>query len=211
MYFTTRKIVFHKRYVVIINMENMMEIENIKVEGFDLNATDEVRAKTSLKMHYEAQSAVIERQLGGLEGVRSKLGLSQRKMAQLLMVDPSAWTRWNRSGTRAPGIVWRALQWYMILQEKIPGLTPNYFLGTSPEYFKAEAFKEIRKDREVLGQKLSEFESKIRDFKAENDDLLLKIFNLEKKVAMWRVGTIIMTMTMIFSAFVWILWARRGF
>ena len=94
-----------------------------------------LRAKTSLRMRYDAQTVVIERQLEGLEGVRSKLGLSQRKMAQLLLVDPSAWTRWNRPGHRAPGVVWRALQWYMILNEKIPGLTPNYFLNSGLHLF----------------------------------------------------------------------------
>ena len=165
----------------------------------DISASSE-RSKTSLRIHYEAQAAVIERQLGGLEGVRSKLGLSQRKMAQLLMVDPSAWTRWNRSGTRAPAIVWRALQWYMILQEKIPGLTHNYFLGSSPDVVKTE-----------MNRKLAEFEQKIQVFRSENDELLLKVFNLEQKVKAWRIGTMIMAVTVIFVGLVWVLWARRGF
>jgi hypothetical protein len=158
------------------------------------------RAKTSLRMHYDAQAAVIERQLGGLEGVRSKLGLSQRKMAQLLMVDPSAWTRWNRPGNRAPSMVWRALQWYMILQEKIPGLTPNYFLGPSQDVLKFE-----------VSRKFAEFETKIQGFRSTNDDLLLKVFDLEKKVRMWRVGTMIMTVTLIFVGLIWVLWARRAY
>ncbi|MFM6928449.1 MAG: hypothetical protein ACKOX6_08285, partial [Bdellovibrio sp.] len=50
------------------------------------------RSKTSLRMHYEAQVAVIRRQTGDLESIRLNLGLSQRKMSQLLMVDPSSWT-----------------------------------------------------------------------------------------------------------------------
>jgi hypothetical protein len=172
MYFTTLFIAFRNIYVVIINME--MDTANV----------EELKShfKTSLKMHYDAQTAVIERQLGGLESVRSKLGLSQRKMAQLLMVDPSAWTRWNRPGIKAPGVVWRALQWYMILNEKVPGLTPNYFLGPSSD---------------VLSERLSKFEQKIGD--------------LERKLKLWRIGTLIMTATLIFSVFVWILWARRGY
>jgi hypothetical protein len=210
-------------------MENVMEtesnpspeIDQIVVDGLNQyfnEPSDEVldagRVKTSLKMHYEAQISVIERQLGGLEGVRSKLGLSQRKMAQLLMVDPSAWTRWNRPGHKAPGVVWRALQWYMIVQEKIPGLTANYFLGSSPDVVKAEAMKEIRKEsaaREGLAQKIGEFEEKIQGFKAENDLLSDKVSDLEKKVKMWRAGTLLMTATLIFSTLIWILWVRRGF
>jgi hypothetical protein len=150
------------------------------------------RSKTSLKIHYEAQAAVIERQLEGLEGVRSKLGLSQRKMAQLLMVDPSAWTRWNRPGNRAPGIVWRALQWYMIIQEKIPGLTHNYFLGSSPDVLKTE-----------MNRKLTEFEQKIQGFRSENDQLLQKVSSLEKKVKRWRIGTMILAVS--FMAFILLL------
>lgn len=190
-------------------MENTFESENtwledIQVEGlnqsFNAPLGEPVRAKTSLKMRYEAQTAVIERQLGGLEGVRARLGLSQRKMAQLLMVDPSAWTRWNRPESKAPPIIWRALQWYMILQEKIPGLTANYFLGSSPEVLKAEAMKEIRREseaREALALKLIEFDKKIQGFKNENEKLKTQISDLDKKLKIWRVVTVIMTVTLI--------------
>lgn len=87
------------------------------------------RSKTSLRMHFEAQAEVIRKQIGGLEGARLKLGLSQRKIAQLLLVDPSAWTRWLRDESKAPPHIFRSLQWYLALQEKIPGLTNEYFLG----------------------------------------------------------------------------------
>lgn len=87
------------------------------------------RVKSSTRLQYEAQVRVIRQQIGGLEKVREDLGLSQRKMAQLLLVDPSAWTRWNRPGEEAPPHIWRALQWYLTVREKIPGLTPQYFLG----------------------------------------------------------------------------------
>lgn len=90
-----------------------------------------LRAKTSLRLHYEAQVEVIRRQIGGLEGARQALGLSQRKMSQLLLVDPSAWTRWVKTGEKAPPHIFRALQWYLALHEKIPGLTNEYFLGPS--------------------------------------------------------------------------------
>lgn len=87
-----------------------------------------LRTKTSLRMVYEAQSEVIRRQIGELEQVREKLGLNARKICQLLLVDPSAWNRWTRPGNTAPPHIWRALQWYMIVQEKLPGLTPQYFV-----------------------------------------------------------------------------------
>ncbi len=86
------------------------------------------RAKTSHRIKYEAEVEVIRRQIGDLEQIRLNLGLSRRKICQLLLVDPSAWTRWSRSHT-APPHIYRALQWYMSLLEKIPGLSHHYFLG----------------------------------------------------------------------------------
>ncbi len=108
------------------NSTNKNSLNNLE-ESADSAKT---RAKSSNRMHYDAQVLVIKKQLGGdLEKVRTDLGLSQRKMAQLLMVDPSAWTRWTKTGEQAPPIIYRALQWYVTLNEKIPGLTPQYFIG----------------------------------------------------------------------------------
>jgi len=78
------------------------------------------KAKTSLRLKYEAESRVIRKQLGGLNEIRQMLGLSQRKMCQLLMVDPSAWTRWTKDESKVPPHVWRALQWYIELENKRP-------------------------------------------------------------------------------------------
>jgi len=85
------------------------------------------RARSSLRQRYEAEARVIEKRLGGLDSVRESLGLSQRKMAQLLLVDPSAWTRWT-SGDAAPPHVWRALAWYLALQDKYPALDAAFWL-----------------------------------------------------------------------------------
>lgn len=75
---------------------------------------------------YELELRQIKQQIGSLESIRGSLGLSQRKMAQLLLVDPSAWSRWAAKDSAPPHIM-RALQWYLALNEKIPGLTPQYF------------------------------------------------------------------------------------
>ena len=92
------------------------------------------RAKTSLRLRYEAESQVIRKKLGDLESIRKQLGLSQRKMCQLLLVDPSAWTRWTRDGAggsdSAPPHVYRMLQWYLALEEKYPALDVNFWLNT---------------------------------------------------------------------------------
>ncbi|MBK7892622.1 MAG: helix-turn-helix domain-containing protein [Bdellovibrionales bacterium] len=87
------------------------------------------RVRSSLRQRYEAEARVIERRVGNLESVREQLGLSQRKMAQLLLVDPSAWTRWTQGQTAAPPHIWRALAWYLALQDKYPALDAAFWLN----------------------------------------------------------------------------------
>jgi hypothetical protein len=74
---------------------------------------DRTRAKTSQRMKYEAEIAVLKREMGGLEDLRIKLGLSRRKICQILMVDPSAWTRWTAPDGDAPPHIYQALRWYL--------------------------------------------------------------------------------------------------
>ena len=130
----------------------MEEIENDQ-KYKDSGVAFDSQAKTSQRLHYEAQVKVIRQQIGSLESVRATLGLSSRKMAQLLMVDPSAWSRWTKSSEGPPPHVWRALQWYMAMQEKIPGLTPQYFLGKDPEVL-----------QQISNQKIEQVEIRLRDF-----------------------------------------------
>ena len=78
------------------------------------------KTKSSLRMKYEAERSVLIDQFGGLEDIRTRLGLSKRKMSQLLLVDPSAWTRWVKDESQAPPHIYRSLQWYQELIEKRP-------------------------------------------------------------------------------------------
>ncbi|MEI7973805.1 MAG: hypothetical protein WCH11_05510 [Bdellovibrio sp.] len=85
--------------------------------------------KNALRVKYEAQAYLIRKQIGDIPQILSYLQLSQRALAQLMLVDPSAVSRWIQKPASIPPSVMRALQWYMALQEKIPGLTPSYFVG----------------------------------------------------------------------------------
>jgi hypothetical protein len=117
-----------------------------------LKPRDETKAKTSTRIFYEAQVEVIKKQLGSLEKIRHDLGLSQRKMGQLLLVDPSAWTRWNRKDEEAPPHIWRALQWYMAMNEKIPGLTPQYFIGKDPQILHQKTLDLLESEKRRRGE-----------------------------------------------------------
>ena len=97
-----------------------------KIETFE--QSNKRRPKTIDRISYEAEVEIIQKQIGDIENIRFRLGLSARKMAQLLMVDPSAWTRWTKKITPVPPHIYRSLQWYLTLQEKNPGFTPQVFL-----------------------------------------------------------------------------------
>jgi hypothetical protein len=80
----------------------------------------EGRARSSNRLRYEAETQIIRARVGNLEEIRTKLGLSRRKICQLLLVDPSAWSRWTAPGGDAPPHIYRALEWYLLLTEKDP-------------------------------------------------------------------------------------------
>ncbi len=143
--------------------------------------------KSSLRLTYEAQVRVIQQQTGGLEKIRQKLGLSQRKMAQLLMVDPSAWTRWTKSvgGEGAPPSVWRSLQWYLTLQDKIPGLNHQYFLS-----FQSNKALESKTDELKLKQEMILTTLRQRNSELENsfNHLNNRMESLEKNNKVLKLG-----------------------
>ncbi len=174
-----------------------MEVQDLNLNR---NLLDESagRSKTSHRMHYEAQVEVIKKQVGDLESIRSQLGLTQRKMAQLLMVDPSAWTRWTRKRDQVPPHIFRALQWYMTLHEKIPGLTPQYFIGRDS----------VPQNKEVL-QRLEDLEAKNLDLLQQKIDLEKKLGQLERQVQANRVGFFMVVLGSLIMAAA-LFWRLRG-
>jgi hypothetical protein len=82
--------------------------------------TSSDRARSPNRLRYDSEIRLIQARFGGLEEIRGRLGLSRRKICQLLLVDPSAWTRWTAPGGRVPPHIYRALEWYLLLTEKDP-------------------------------------------------------------------------------------------
>ncbi|AFY01682.1 hypothetical protein Bdt_1995 [Bdellovibrio bacteriovorus str. Tiberius] len=174
-------------------------------EGFiedDLNP----RSKTSLRMNYEAQVTVIQRQIGNLEQIRGDLGLSQRKISQLLMVDPSSWTRWVKQGDEAPPHIWRALQWYLALREKIPGLTPNYFLGSSPQVLHQRALQEVDLERQARREEIEKLSLELRGVFSEREKLKSELQELKKDLKFHRNISIVVLLIGLAWAGVFFFW-----
>lgn len=67
------------------------------------------KGKGTYGMAYASQVKEIKQQIGSLESVRQRLGMSRRQICQLLLVNPSSWTRWTKSD--APPHFYRALEW----------------------------------------------------------------------------------------------------
>lgn len=164
------------------------------------------RSKTSLRMHYEAQVQVIQHQIGDLEKIRADLGLSQRKMAQLLLVDPSSWTRWVKQGDEAPPHIWRALQWYLTLREKIPGLTPNYFLGASPQVLHQQALQELGLERQTRKEEIEKLSLDLQGVFLERDRLQTELQVLKKDLKFHRNTSIVVLLVSLAWAGVFFFW-----
>ncbi len=160
-----------------LNLEPTREVKEAPKPG-GFNPTSKGTFKSSFQATnsgtYSADVLAIQKQIGDLEHVRAELGLSRRKMCQLLMVDPSAWTRWMQNPP--PAQVWRTLQLYLMVQEKIPGLTPNYFIGGDRGVMEAS-----------ITQKLVEFEKKLQLRDYELSRLRIELTQKEKSFqrSMW--------------------------
>ncbi|MCB0411375.1 MAG: hypothetical protein KDD22_02545 [Bdellovibrionales bacterium] len=127
--------------------------------------SDSARTKTALRLKYEAEVKVIRSQIGSIEDVREKLGLSQRKMCQLLMVDPSTWTRWLKDESKIPPHVYRALQWYLQLIDKRPEWHPQHsFQPLVRGLIPGLANKEVQGLKEEIATQVKRLKSQSSEF-----------------------------------------------
>lgn len=135
-----------------MEIERHVDLSNDKVSPKE-------RIPSSLRMKYSAEVQLIINKWGNLEQMRKSLGLSQRKICQLLLVDPSAWTRWTRNSEsmEAPPHIYRALSWYFLLLDKSPEFSPYVFLQTvaRPQIPQTEIEKATQQISESLKQTVS--------------------------------------------------------
>lgn len=150
-----------------------------------MEAPQASKVRTGLSMKYEAQVSVIRGQIGEISEIKQKLDINSRGLAQLLLVDPSAVTRWTRDGASAPPMVYRALQWYLALQEKVPGLTPQYFVG--------------RDGRVDVAKTRLESEALEHRFRSEVEQLR-RTLEKERKKLRWAVTGMVLTQILLYFA-----------
>lgn len=120
------------------------------------------KTRTSLRLQYEAEARVLRRQMGGIEAIREQLGLSRRKICQLLLIDPSTWTRWTQDEDKVPPHIYKALQWYLVSLEKYPMLHPLHQISISKEGVELEK-EQWTQERQKLERKLSNLEYQMHE------------------------------------------------
>jgi len=130
-------------------IDAMPEPQKSDLENNDIGITS--KGLTSRDFNLKT-AELIKSQIGDVEQVRRSLGLSQRKMCQLLLIDPSTWSRWATGKTEPPPYVYRMLQWGLAVMEKYPETHPlaNY-----------EKFEQIKKS-EDLAKRLESLENEIK-------------------------------------------------
>src|ERR1043165_4919208 len=97
---------------------------------------------TSIRTKYLEEKERIKSEIGDLEQIRITLGLSQRKICQLLLVDPSAWTRWNKTG--APPHIFQALKWLIELKKFNPEATTPSNISNRVDFIQSTTQAKIR-------------------------------------------------------------------
>lgn len=123
------------------------------------------RLKTALRLKYEAEVRAFKNRFLGIENVRKTLGFSQRKMCQLLMVDPSAWSRWLKDEAKVPPHIYRALEWMLLAQDKNPDLIRVMSAGLmSSGGTKGVSEEAIR----PLKERIQQLEGEIEQMKSKN-------------------------------------------
>lgn len=166
-------------------MESFEDLEILPREFVDqvpesksASAPGRRRAKTSLRLRYEAEVDVVRKKIGDLETIRGLLGLSQRKICQLLLVDPSAWTRWTRSGGEVPPHIYRMLTWYLALNEKYPALDTGFWLHAVAKtedparlFERDQKLESLVRANEELGRELRAMRSELEQFRDRKSEL----------------------------------------
>ena len=155
----------------------MLESEREALKLHRLNWRAENKAQPA---PYEKEVLEIMSRRGDLEDIRKRLGLSKKKMAELLFVDPSAWTRWTKGVSKVPASVYRSLDWYLQLFEKDP------LLQEKLQVDKLE--QELSEQRSQFQNEMDELKTKLHseNWREERARLMSQLESSEKLSFAWK-------------------------
>lgn len=154
-----------------------------------------LNAETDLKLRdrYLLERDRIKNQIGDLPQILQALGVNQRRACQLLLVDPSAWTRWNK--TEAPPHIYQALKWLVMLKTTNPNLFGSTDIETRIDVVQSSTqnkIKELERNVASLERALAyppttisnsnDYTQIIEIFRAQEERLQKQISELEMEV-----------------------------
>lgn len=175
-----------------------LAVHNSEAEDDKINA----KTKSDLREAYEARVQSIQNEIGDLETIRARLGLSARKICQLLLVDPSAWTRWKR-GENPPPHVWQSLYWYIKSQDsknQLVSVDKQLELQAPAASGVWLAPEQQPVDRD-LHRKIQSFHDQTLGLHQKNEELESKVHNLEHAVRANRSTAILLGISTLILAF----------
>jgi hypothetical protein len=109
-----------------------------------------------LRARYMLEKQQIQDEIGDLKQILETLGLSQRRACQLLLVDPSAWTRWSKM--EAPPHIYKALHWLLQLQKLNPAAVEPQDLAARLDFVQSSTqikIKELEKNVQQMEKAIS--------------------------------------------------------
>lgn len=141
-----------------------------KLEVYSNDASNEIidvipLTRDSLTVQYIKEKEKIIAEHGSLQEMRLKLGMSKSKIANMLLVKPSTWSRWEKNPEKAPPYIFQSVKWFLMLSTNSSDMRTS----TIPEFLYENQLK-------VIGGELKKIKT---DF-----DYKTKLMNaLEDKIA----------------------------
>jgi hypothetical protein len=138
--------------VVIHHIEyGVIQVDNIdfttlllRISEMELNRIRQRKNRTTPRDGYLLEKEKIKNEIGDLEQIRQGLGLSQRKVCQLLLVDPSAWTRWQNTPGGAPPHIYQSLRWLIELKKVNPDAAAPSDISSRVDFIHSSTQAKIR-------------------------------------------------------------------
>lgn len=161
---------------------------------------DFINAEPKSKGLYLAEKEQIKKEIGELEDVRQALGLSRRKVCQLLLVDPSSWTKWTRPGQDAPAYIYRSLQWALAILEKYPETHPLALQLLKERAGKMDHIAEKLESKLQLHKSiLFDLDMKVEKAQKDREVLLKENAKMKKLSLILALGFLLMAIFLIFK------------
>ena len=157
---------------------------------------DFIEDEPKAKGLYLSEKEFIKSQVGDLEQIRAELGLSRRKICQLLLVDPSSWTKWTKPGQDAPAYIYRSLQWALAILEKYPETHPLAIQLMREKAGKIEKVSEKFESKLQLHKSiLFDLNMKVEKADKNREDLVLQ--NTKMKRLIYIMGGVVLSLLML--------------